>query len=170
MNIYILVLRLLHVISAVMWAGGAITIASFIEPTARTMGAEGTRFMQRLGASRFTPTMTIAAPLTVLAGLLLYVNDSAGFRIEWILSPVGLGFTIGGIAGLVALYIGFFVTRPNVVGLGTLGKEIQAGGKPPTPEQLAKVQAFQEKLTSASLQTAIAVTIALIAMATARYW
>ena len=145
-------------------------VAYFIEPTAHAAGQEGSRFMQRLGASRFTPMMTLAAPLNVLAGLLLYYNDSAGFRIEWILSPTGIGFTIGALAGLVAFVIGFFVSRPTIGSLGALGKEIQSGGKPPTPEQLSKLGGLQEKLTKASLYTAMAIVVTLIAMSTARYW
>ena len=169
MNIYILVLRLVHIFSAVLWAGGTITMAGFIEPTARAAGQEGSRFMQRLGAGLYSPVMTIAGPLTVLAGLLLYWNDSVGFRQEWILSGPGLGFTVGALFGIGALSVGLFVTRPAVVGLGAMGKEIQMAGKPPTPEQLAKLAGLSEKLTSATVQTAILVSIALAAMALARY-
>jgi len=170
MNIYILILRLVHVFAGVFWAGGVMMMAYFIEPTTRAAGPEGSRFMQRLSASRFTPAMTLAAPLNVLAGLLLYFNDSAGFRVEWILSPTGIGFTIGALAGLMAFVIGFFVTRPTIANLGVLGKEIQAAGKPPTPEQMTTLQGLQEKLTKASLQTSFAIVIAVLAMATARYW
>jgi uncharacterized membrane protein len=170
MDIYVLVLRLVHVLAGVFWAGGVIMMAYFIEPAVKATGPEGSKFMQRLSGGRFTPLMAIAAPANVIAGLLLYIKDSAGFRIEWILTPSGIGFTIGAISGLVAFVIGFFVTRPTIETLGALGKEIQAAGKPPTSEQLTKLHGLQEKLTTASLQSAIFIVITLISMATARYW
>ncbi len=86
-------------------------LAGFIQPTAKVTGPDSTKFMQRLMGGALTNSLTAAAPLTVLAGLILYWIDSGGLQTNWILTAPGLGFTVGALAGLAALGIGFFVTR-----------------------------------------------------------
>lgn len=51
MNFYLIVPRLIHIGSGVFWAGAAVMIAAFLEPTVRAAGPEGGRFMQRLAAA-----------------------------------------------------------------------------------------------------------------------
>lgn len=170
MNIAIALIRLIHIFSGVFWAGSIFALARFIEPAATATAPESNKFMQRLMNGGFTATLTAAGPLTVLAGLILYWNDSAGLQVGWITTPTGLGFTVGAIGGLVSLGIGLFISRAAAEGMAGLGKEIQAGGKSPTPEQMSKMKGLQEKLSQATLWTAITLTITVAAMATARYW
>lgn len=169
MNLWIALVRLVHIFSGVFWAGSIFAMARFIAPAAAASAPESNKFMQRLTSGGFITALTAAGPLTVLAGLILYWNDSGGLQNGWITTPTGLVFTVGAIAGLIALGIGLFMSRPAAEGLGKLGKEIQAGGKPPAPEQMSKIKAFQEKLTQATLWTAIALVVTVAAMATARY-
>jgi hypothetical protein len=73
MNVYLILLRLIHIGSGVFWAGTAIMIAAFLEPTVRAAGPEGGRFMQQLtGQSRFSLSMSLSALLNALSGPLLY--------------------------------------------------------------------------------------------------
>ena len=169
MDLYAVVLRLVHILAGVFWIGGVVMLAGFIEPTVKATGPEGNKFMQRLAGGNLTMFLTLAGPLNVLAGLLLYLKDSAGLSTAWITSPTGLGFTFGAIFGLAALGVGLFMSRPAVTGLAAIGKEVQGGGKPPTPEQLGRIGKLQEKLSQATVLTALLLTITLIAMASARY-
>jgi hypothetical protein len=86
------------------------------------------------------------------------------------MTGAGLVFTLGGLLGLTGFVVGFFVARPASVGLATLGKEIQLSSKPPTSEQLSRVGKYQLTLTQATIWTALFVSLALAAMATARYF
>jgi hypothetical protein len=97
----------------------------------------------------------------------MYVRDF-GLTIQ-LTTGAGLGFTFGGTAGLLALLIGFFVARPAAARVGVLGKQIQASGKPPTPDQLAEIQALQRRLGQGAVWTALLLALALIGMSTARY-
>jgi uncharacterized membrane protein len=169
MNVAIALVRLIHIFSGVFWAGGAIVLAAYVEPSAAATAPESNKFMQRFVGSGFVTAMGLAGPLTVLAGLTLYLVDSGGLSNGWITTPTGLGFTIGGLAGLVAFVIGFFISRTTAESMGALGKEMQAAGKPPTPEQMGKMKALQEKLSQASVATAIVLAVAVAAMAMSRY-
>ncbi len=50
-----------------------------------------------------------------------------------------------------------------------INQQAQAAGGPPSPEQMAEIQALQKTLDQATRRTALLLTIALIGMATARY-
>jgi hypothetical protein len=169
-DIVMIVLRLIHILAGVFWVGGVVVLAGFLQPTAKALVPEGPKFMQRLMAGPLLVGLSAAPPLTVLAGLLMYWRDSAGLSIAWIATGTGLVFTLGGLLGISAMLVGFLVSRPAAVGLATVGKEIQAGGKPPTPEQLGKIGRFQVMLTQGANWTAILAVLALVAMASARYF
>ena len=169
MDIVLVLLRLIHIFSGVFWAGGVFVMARFLMPAVAASQPEGNKFMQKFMGGGYVLAQTFAGPLAVLAGLILYWKDSGGLSNGWIATPTGLGFTVGAIGGLVALFIGFFITRTAATNMANLGKEIQMAGKPPTPDQLAKIKQFQETLVSSTVWVAIALAITVAAMAIARY-
>ena len=170
MSILILLVRLIHIFSGVFWAGSLFVLAWFIQPAAKATGPDSAKFMQRLLGGPWTVALTLTPPLTVLAGLMLYWIDSAGLRVEWMGSPSGIGFTIGGLAGLTAFFIGFFPLRRTSLKLMALNTEIQAARRPPTPEESSRLGAFQAQMTTYVLYTAVCLVVAVAAMAPARYW
>lgn len=169
MSTLVILFRLMHILSGILWAGSTFMLAGFVEPASKATGPEGAKFMQRLMGGALPIALTIAGPLTVLAGLWLYWYNSAGFNLAWIGTGAGITFTIGGIAGIIALLIGFFGNRPTAAELATLGKALQTGGKPPTPEQLSQLHALQEKLTQGTLWIAILLALTVTTMSVARY-
>jgi uncharacterized membrane protein len=169
MNILVILLRLIHIAAGVFWVGGSVVMVSFVQPTAAAIGPEGAKFMQRFaGPSRFPFFMNLAAPLTTLAGLILYWMDS-GFRTEWIVTGPGLGFTLGGLVGIAAFVLGVAVMRPTTEQMAALGKEMQTAGGPPTPIQLSQMQMLQNRLHQGGLLGAILLVVAVTAMSVARY-
>ena len=154
----------------VFWVGAAVMIAGFLEPNARALGPDASKFMQRLvGQMRLTDYILLAAFLNVLSGIWLYWTISGGFQVAWIISTIGLTFTIGGLLAIVALIIGLVVTKPTLTRIGNLGQSIQAGGGPPKPEQMAEMQMLQLRLRRAGRIGTTLLVIAVIAMSVARY-
>lgn len=170
MDIYMIAVRLVHILAGVFWVGGIVVFAGFLQPTAKALVPEGPRFMQRLLSGPLAIAMTVAPPLNVLARLLLYWHDSAGLSAIWITTATGLVFTVGGLFGISALAVALSVIRPATLRLDSVSREIQSGGKPPTPEQLGRIDRFQARITLGAIWTAILVSLALAAMATARYF
>ena len=169
MNIVTVLLRLIHIVAGVFWVGGSVIMIGFVEPTVAAIGPDGAKFMQRFaGPSRFPLFMNLAAPLTTLAGLVLYWMDS-GFRIEWIVTRSGLGFTAGGVAGVAALILGAVVMGPTSAQMAALGQEMQVAGGPPTPVQVSRMRMLQDKLHQGGLWGAILLVVAVAAMSVARY-
>jgi uncharacterized membrane protein len=170
-NIYIIVLRLIHIFSGVFWAGTTFLLASSVKPAIKATGPEAGKFMQKLTGSpgRLTDYLGITATLSALSGLLLYWSVSAHFNPGFFLSGRGLVLTLGALAGLFAWLHGAFVVRKLSKRMEALGKEIQEAGGPPTPEQMAEIGGIQEKQFTNGAVLAILLAIAVTGMSVAEY-
>jgi len=167
MNIYLLILRLVHIIAGIIWGGGALIMEFFISRTIAETGETGQKFVQHLmNKVRFHTFMTVMAFSTILAGALLYWHDSAGFSSAWMNSSAGIGFGIGAVFGLIAFVFGAIFGASNAK-LGEVGSQIQ--GKP-TAEQLAQIQAVQKRIKAVSPIHVYSMILAIIFMAIARYF
>jgi len=166
MNTLVIVLRLIHIFAGVFWAGTTILFYFVIGPAIGATAEAGKAFAAHLIIkARFSTVIAAAAGTTVLAGLALYWIDSAGFTSAWTTSGAGIGFAIGGIAGIVAFVAGILFGRNNTE-LVRIGSQIQG---PPTPEQVAAIQAVQGRQKNVGLIMATAIITAVAFMATARY-
>jgi hypothetical protein len=164
-QLVIIVLRLIHIIAGAFWVGSALMIALVLLPAARQAGPGGEG---ALPMAKISEAMSLASLLTTGAGLLLYGWVSR-FAWGWIVSPVGLGLTLGSLSGLAAFLLGLLSTGPTAKKLAMLGGQIQAAGGPPTPEQRAELGRLQAKLTASSTWSTILATASLAFMAAARY-
>jgi uncharacterized membrane protein len=168
---YLIVLRIIHVVASVGWAGGSFVFFFFIEPTAKALAPTGMQFVQHMVTKRrFNVFMVIASTLTVLSGALLLWKLTGGRLADYVRTGPGLGFTIGSIAGLVVYCIGMFGVSPRASKVAKLGQEIQASGGPPTPEQGAQLQKLDKEMSTLGLVDFILVALSLGIMGTARYW
>lgn len=172
MNAYLLfLLRIVHIFAGALWVGAAISYLFFIKPSVKAIGPAGPQFMQNLAERRKYPLFMVGTSLlTVLAGGILYLYASGGFNLAWTQTGTGLGFTIGSLAALVAFLVGNFGIGPTAAKMGALGGQIGASGGSPTPEQISTLQALEKKLSRAELIDFVMLVIAMLTMATARYW
>lgn len=169
MDIYVIVLRLVHIFAGVAWVGAGLLVMNVVEPFARTAGPEGERFLQRLiGQSKYSQYMGIVGGLNTLSGILLYWRESGGLQPIWIMTAAGIVLTIGGLAGISAFLVGPLVHAPTGARLAAIGKEIEASGKPPSPVQLAELQSLQNKIAGANKLSAVLLIILVAGMAIAR--
>ncbi len=168
---WVILLRIVHVFSAVLWVGGAVFSVFFIEPAARATAPESGKFMQYFMLKRhFNTAMTWFANLTILAGALLFWRDSGGFRSAWLATPTGIGFTIGAVFGILVYLWGGFVVAPTAGKMAKMGAELQASSGRPNPHQILNLQTIERKFTrEARVDTAL-ILLALLFMATARYF
>ncbi|MBN2115924.1 MAG: hypothetical protein JW730_05105 [Anaerolineales bacterium] len=166
MSIEMLFLRIIHVCAAIFWGGGALMMEFFIRPALLASAEGGQRVAGHLAnQARLHIFMMIAGIATILAGTLLYWRDSDGFSSAWVRSGAGIGFGIGAVFGIIAFIFGAIFGRSNAE-LGKISAQIQ--GKP-TEEQLARIQALQERIRRVSPIHVAGVILAMLFMATARY-
>lgn len=172
MNIYfILFLRFVHIFAGALWVGSAILYFFYVEPTVKNLGPAGGKFMFEFVEKRRYPIfMTVVSLLTIMSGIPLYWMISGGFKLNWMKSGPGLGFTIGSILPLIAFLMGILLLTPRGKRMGELGMEIGESGGTPTPEQTDEMQKLEKEFAQFERIEFIILSISLIAMATARYW
>ena len=167
MNTLVIVLRLIHIIGGVFWVGTALLFDFFIIPSVRANVQAGQKFLGLLiTKTHLAEAHGISAILTALAGASLYWIDSQGLTSAWTRSAAGLGFGIGGIFGFLGVISGVLQAIPLRT-LAEMAAQIQGS---PTPEQKDKIQVTQERLGIIGRIDSVVLILALIFMATARYW
>jgi uncharacterized membrane protein len=160
------VLRFVHIISGIIWAGGAIMMNLIIAPTIAATGESGKQFAGHLiGKTAFTKLMTASAITTVLAGIILYGLDSNWFQSRWMFTNQGIIFGIGAVSGILAMVFGIMNGR-LIASVGALGAQIQ--GKP-TDEQMAALAALRKRQSIVVPANTIFTFIAIACMAGARF-
>jgi uncharacterized membrane protein len=164
-------LRIVHIVTGVIWVGSLFVVVVFVQPSTATLGAAGAPFMSELRRRRFVDVVFVAALFTVAAGSFLYWNDwhmYPSFR-DWIGSSFGTWLTVGAVLAIAGLGVAGLVTRPTIVRLVSLGKQVAASGGAPTPEAAAQIGALQRRLVVAERVSFSLVLLAVVAMASARY-
>jgi hypothetical protein len=174
MDILAIILRIFHIFGAITWIGiGFFTFLS-LDPLVKKLGPEGKRLQGILfGQSNLQQIFPAAGGTTILSGLLLYIKDSgmfAGNGLAWVGSPQGIVFGIGGLAGIGVMMMGARVVRPLVEQAQKIGAEIQAGGGKPTPEQTQALAAIDERMERINRIDFVLMVVAVLCMATARYF
>jgi uncharacterized membrane protein len=167
---YLIVLRAIHILAAVFWVGSFYIFFFFIEPSVKELGPIGGQFMGHLAEKKKMPiVIAITAATTIVAGTLLYWRVSDGFDVDWITSATGVGFTVGALSAIIAFALGFIVIKPAIERMGAIGQGIAASGTPPTEDQAAEMQRLGAKLVMMGRIDFVLLTVAVVAMATARF-
>lgn len=168
MNVTLVILRLVHLFASVLWVGATFTMALFVAPTARAVGAEAGKFMTHFAKnSGMSKWLASAAGLTVLSGAgmyyILFGNGMAPMNVG-----TGLALNIGVLAGTIAFVLGIIVGRVARQ-VGELGAAMAAGG-PPKSEQMDRMAAMQEKMARLTAMNGILMVIALAGMTLSEYF
>lgn len=164
-------MRFVHVFAGILWVGAAFLFLFFINPSVKATAPNGQKFLQHFIVRRKYPAfMGTVAILTVITGGALYWRDASGDLIGWIQTGQGLGFTIGSVAALVVIPLGFFLLSPRTERLGFLSAQLEAAGEPPTRDQLAEIEKLDGELHTLEWIDFLLLLVSVLTMATARYW
>jgi hypothetical protein len=170
MDALVILLRIIHVGSAMIWFGGAIVISFFVQPTVEALGASGQPFMEHLMNRRKMGIMfPIVAGLTILSGAVLFWRDSGGLQLDWITSPTGLAFTVGGIAAILAFVGGGVLIGPSIAEQVAVRGELAAADGVPTATQQERLDRADARLKLAGRIDLPLLILAALTMAVARY-
>ena len=168
MDFTIIALRLVHISSAIMWAGGSIFLDRFFQPAADELGPASEPFVAALMRRGLAVYFPAVAGLTVLAGTALYWIDSGGNMVGWLTGGgSGTVYGIGGIAAWIGFIVGGIGVAPNAGKLARARAAIAADG--PTPELEGQVASATAALHRAGQVGLAAFAIAIVCMAVARY-
>ena len=163
-------LRIVHILAGVAWVGFVSFFILFLVPTAAALGGQAAPVMVHVNKKlHLTVVIPVVAVINVAAGLILYWRASDGLELEWITSPTGLGFTVGGLSAIIALAIGATVVRAAADRMGELGEILVTAGRPPTPEEGTEIGVLLGRLRVWGRVVVGLLVLTVITMASAQY-
>lgn len=170
---FMIVFRFLHIVAGALWVGSAFLFVGFIGPSAAEVGpSSGPLLSTAVKRRRVVTVIDWLGVTTVVAGWVLWIKHANDFGsvADWVGTRFGLGITIGAVIATATFFVGFFGVGRNVERLVELGDEVAAAGGEPTPEQQARMDRLGASLERFGKMDLTFLMLALIAMATARYW
>src|SRR5689334_12558794 len=170
MHAELLLLRIIHVVGAIVWVGGGVYVAFFLIPALLPIPTVIPQLMDSLSRRKVFVILPTIGLLVILSGIRLLWIDSAGFDESFLSTASGRTFSIGGTAGILAFLIQVFIQRPAGARLGKIAAVLV--GSPPAAERQrlsAEADKLRRRHASATLAAVIFALIAATAMSIARY-
>src|SRR5262245_14118648 len=164
-----LVLRFLHIIWGVFWAGGSRFGARFLMPSLKAAGPAAGPVLAELGKRRLPASMMGAALVNIASGIWLMTIVSGGAPGVWMRSGMGRTIGIGAGLAILAVVLGVTIGVPANVKMGRIAAAAQKRGGPPTPEEAAVLGRLQARSSLFALVASALLFLAASAMAVARY-
>jgi hypothetical protein len=167
----VLILRLIHIGAGLFWVGAVFTTVFFLQPTAMAVGPAASPFQAYLIRDRrYALAVLTSAAITVAAGIWLLWISTNGLDPDLALDSSRLGFTVGGVVAILTFAVGASYIYPRTVRLAGIVAGVLAEGRPPNPDEQAQLGMIRAQLTRAGWVVVTGLAIAVVAMATARYW
>ena len=141
MHAAVILLRLIHVLSAIFWVGTLLFTTFFLFPATSAAGPGAGPVMGALRERGLLLVMPVTAALTILSGAALMWIASAGDMAAYTASPTGRAFSISGGLAILGFLIGMVTVRPaggrlmqlvpeaNTISDGVARAAVQAGVK-----------------------------------------
>jgi len=165
----LLVLRLLHVMGAILWVGGMSFSTFFVMPAVAQAGPAAGPVMAGFQRRKVFVWMPVIAIVTILSGFRLLMIVSSNFSSAYLSTPTGRTFTISAVIGLLAFLIGMIVTRPEMTRMGLLSAEAANATEARRAEIQAELATIRARNARITLLVTILLLIAAAGMAVARY-
>jgi uncharacterized membrane protein len=124
MRAELLVLRLIHILSGIMWVGTGMYTSFFLIPALSSSPAVMGQVMAGLQRRRLLLVLQIVAALTILSGLRLLSIDSGGFAASYFANGTGRTFAISAGAAIIAAVLSFGVAQPAIARAGAIAASL----------------------------------------------
>lgn len=169
MDATMVVLRLLHIVVGVFWAGTIVFAAWLLVPAVGDAGPEGGKVVAALQRRRMMDILPVSALITIVTGFWLYFRISGGSP-TFAGSRAGMALGGGGVLATIGFVIGFLVMRPAQTAVAAMASRL-----PTMPEGAeraavtAEMQRLRVRAAKAGRIIAALVLLSTALMAVARY-
>jgi uncharacterized membrane protein len=165
----LLVLRVIHIYGAVMWAGTSLFVAFFLIPAIGAAGPAGGPVMGALIKRKLFTIVPVVAVVTMLAGVRLMWLTSQGFSAAYFSSTMGQTYSLGATFALATFFVFMTVSYPAIGRMMALGQQIAAAPEAERGALGAQLNAIRSRAATASKIAALFISITIVAMALGRY-
>jgi hypothetical protein len=157
--------RVVHVLLGAFWAGSVFFSALFLDPSVREAGPEGGKVMGALQRRGWMNVVLGMGTVTVLSGLYLMWVMSGHFSAGFMGSRPGILLSVGMLAGILILLVGFALSLPTSRGMGRVAARMAGAGGPPSAEDLAELGRLRGRMTLLLRVVAVLMLVAVVTMA-----
>lgn len=164
-----IVLRAVHILFGVFWAGAVFVMVGYIGPAIGDVGPDGGKVMAALLKRKLFNAMPGAATLTILSGLWLYGRVGRGVGRAFFASHMGMTLGTGAVLSLVAWVIGLAIMRPSMMKAMALSQSLAQLPEAERGAVMAQVQQLRNRGAAAGRAVAVLLVAAVLTMAVARY-
>jgi hypothetical protein len=169
MDALLILSRVVHVGLGVFWVGALVFNTVFLMPSMQEAGPDAAKVAAGLMKRRFMEILPAAAVFTILSGLYLFWRLSGGFSADYIATPAGTTYVVGGALAVVGFGYGVAVIRPSMLRAAALTQAAMTGAPEERGRTLAEAQALRVKAAKAGQWVMLLLVGTTIAMAVARY-
>jgi hypothetical protein len=165
-----LTLRTSHILLAAVWIGATVFMTFLLMPAINAVGKAGGEVMISMNRKGLSAFFGALGGLTVLTGIVLFWRFTSGFEPELSGSREGIAYSIGGLAGLVAVIIGGAVVGRS--GKKAVDLVTKAATLPDGQEKgalMAEFATLKQRMSSFGLVVVVLQVVALVAMSIAHY-
>ena len=166
MNYELVILRLLHIVFGVFWAGSAIFFAGILQPRLQKLGPSVQGPVMVALIPVMGPALIGSAVITIAAGIALALRLRWGHLDTFLSTGWGWAILIGFVVSIGAISTGI-TTIAQANRMLSLNRNIGQSG--PTPEEAAQLQRIASRLPRLARSTAVMVLVAIGTMASARF-
>jgi uncharacterized membrane protein len=166
----IIILRLIHILSAVFWVGTLLFTAFYLFPALRVIGPAAGPVMAGLQKRGFLIALPVSGLVTLLSGVALIWVVSGGNMSAYSRTSTGRMFTMAGGLAVIAFFLGIAISRPAGGKLMKLTPEMATMPEGPARTAIqTQIAALQQRVGISTMVISILVIIAAAGMAVARY-
>ena len=170
MDLYVVVLRLLHIVFGALWIGFAVFVPFVLMPALIEAGPAAGPVMGSLQRRGLPKVVSAFAGISILAGVLLLWKVSGGFGSQFMGSHMGIALSTGALSAIVAYAIGMSVVRPAMNKAGELSQGLPSlTSDAERAAQVTAINALRARGAAGGKVVAYLLLLAVAAMAVARY-
>lgn len=169
MDLGILIARVIHVLTGVLWVGTMFFLVFFLGPAVTEVGPDGGKVMGAMMRRKFMVYMPVIANLSVLSGLYLYWRVSSGFNPAYMSSGPGMTYGLGAAAALLAFIVGVSVSRPAMAKVMELSQRMATADPSERQGMAATIEKLRARSESGGRIVVYLLLLAATAMAVGRY-
>ena len=168
MQAELIVLRIVHVLSGIIWVGTAVFMGFFLGPALSTMGPAAGQVMGGLQKRKFMIVLPTVAVLALLSGFRLMMIVSGNFGPGYFQTSSGRTFAGAGVLATIAFLVGIVINRPTMVKMGQLQQSMASD--PVSKDAIAaEIKKLQNRMMFAGSVVTLLLIVAAVGMAIARY-
>jgi hypothetical protein len=165
-----ILLRLIHILFAIVWAGTLLFTTFYLFPTLASVGPAAAPVMDGLKKRGFLLVMPLTALVTVLSGAMLLSKASGGSMALYSQTAVGRMFSMAGGLAILAFLIGLIVGKPAGEKLMKLTSQVATMPEGPVRAAIqSQITGLQARVKVVTLSVSVMVILAAAGMAVARY-